>query len=395
MEDRERTSIKAVLLILALWAAGLGAAGQFAKFAIPFASFQALYPGTGAELGFLVSLLSFVGFGLGLVGGVLVPRFGYKRGIVSMLFLGAVLSSLQAFLPPLLPMLALRVLEGVSHLVIVIVAPILISGLAGSRSRAFFMTLWGSFFGVAFSIIAFFGIDLIAWGGVSSLLWAHGGWMLVFAVLLFLFLPNGIVEEGRVQTKQVKVSLLKQHIRVYKSPVLGAPGLGWLFYTMTFVALLTVLPFFTEPTDREWVFATAPIASILFSLSAGVFLLRFTSGVGIVMIGFALSMIMISALWMTNGAPWLIIALYAAFGLVQGASFVAAPQLSNDPEDLAEAMGGMVQLGNLGNLIGTPLLLAVIGAFDFDGLILYALATLGLGLCVHAINVYRRGVSTQ
>ena len=52
--------------------------------------------------------------------------------------------------------------------------------------------------------------------------------------------------------------------------------------------------------------------------------------------------------------------LFAVLGLVQGASFAAVPELNNSVKTQALSYGVMAQLGNLGNLIGTPILLAVL-----------------------------------
>ena len=55
------------IAILALYAAGLGAAGQFSKMAVILPQLGQAYPQAGTLLGFLVSLLSLVGVALGLV----------------------------------------------------------------------------------------------------------------------------------------------------------------------------------------------------------------------------------------------------------------------------------------------------------------------------------------
>lgn len=71
MENRENTSFA---LVIVLWAAGLGAAGQFAKISVIFPTIQQVYSGAGPSLGFLVSLISFLGIALGLSAGLIVAR---------------------------------------------------------------------------------------------------------------------------------------------------------------------------------------------------------------------------------------------------------------------------------------------------------------------------------
>ena len=59
-------------LVLALWGAGLGAAGQYAKISVIFDQLPGVYPDAGAALGFIVSLVGFVGILFGVIAGLLV-----------------------------------------------------------------------------------------------------------------------------------------------------------------------------------------------------------------------------------------------------------------------------------------------------------------------------------
>ena len=101
-------------LIFALWGAGLGAAGQYAKISVIYDLLGAAYPDGGVLLGWLVSAVGMVGIVLGVVAALLVARIRYRRALLSALWLGAILSAVQAVLPPLPVMLGLRLIEGVS-----------------------------------------------------------------------------------------------------------------------------------------------------------------------------------------------------------------------------------------------------------------------------------------
>ena len=70
--------------------------------------------------------------------------------------------------------------------------------------------------------------------------------------------------------------------------------------------------------------------------------------------------------------------LFGALGLVQGASFAAVPQLVASPADRATANGAMAQMGNAGNLVGTPALLGAGGTGAMFAAVAFAYA-LGLG----------------
>ena len=141
------------LRVFALWAAGLGAAAQYGKMSVIFDLLPDIYPQAGAALGFLVSLVGGVGILLGVVAGLVVARVRYRRALLFALWLGAAVSAFQAFLPGFGWMLASRVVEGLSHLAIVVAAPTLIAQLSAVKDRGFTLTLWGTFFGVAFAVL--------------------------------------------------------------------------------------------------------------------------------------------------------------------------------------------------------------------------------------------------
>ena len=88
-------------LVFVLWGAGLGAAGQYAKISVIFDQLGPVYPEAGAALGFIVSLVGFVGILLGVVAGLVVARIRYRRAMLWALWAGAGVSLFQALLPAL------------------------------------------------------------------------------------------------------------------------------------------------------------------------------------------------------------------------------------------------------------------------------------------------------
>ncbi|WP_393928165.1 MFS transporter [Yoonia sp. R2-816] len=228
------------LLILLLWFAGLGAAAQFAKIAVPFGLFRQAYPDLGTELGWLLSLVSLVGAILGIVTGSVVGRFGAKRILVSGLALGALISFWQAMLPSFPSMLISRVVEGTSHLTIVVAAPTLIAQISDRRYVGAAMTLWSTFFGVSFAVVAWGIMPFVSVNSLASLLAGHGAFLLSIGILASMFLPNAKTPQPAPGARDTGV--LVAHRRAYASPFIAAPGAGWLAYTLTFVSLLALLP---------------------------------------------------------------------------------------------------------------------------------------------------------
>ncbi|QUJ77964.1 MFS transporter [Sulfitobacter albidus] len=364
-------------MILALWGAGLGAAAQYAKFSVIYDLLQAEY-GSGAAVGWLVSIVGGVGIVLGVVAAMLVGRVGFRRALLGALWLGAGVSFAQALMPSLPVMLVLRGIEGVSHLGLVVAAPTLIAQVATDRDRGLALTLWGTFFGVAFAVMAWGGRPLALAAGLPALFAVHGAYLALFALALARPL-RGVLEADAPSMKVVAT-----HLAIYRSPRIAAPAAGWLFYTFCFVSILTVLPPFLDPSVRAPVMGAMPLVSIAVSMTLGVALLRVMSAVQVVMLGFALSALAMVWLALVPAGPVACLALAGAMGLIQGATFAAVPQLNAAPQAQAQANGAMAQAGNLGNTLGTPVMALALAGAGYASLPLIAGGAFVAGLAVHA-----------
>ncbi|NUH64552.1 MFS transporter [Sulfitobacter sp. S0837] len=374
--------------VFALWAAGLGAAAQYGKMSVVFDLLPELYPQAGVALGFLVSLVGGVGILLGVVAGLVVARIRYRRALLSALWLGAAISAFQTLTPGFGWMLASRLLEGLSHLAIVVAAPTLIAQLSAVRDRGFTLTLWGTFFGVAFAVLALAGRPLALSWGLPALFAAHALYMAACAIVLTVSLQRLPTETPQPPFSVPQI--LRDHITTYRSPFLAAPAAGWLFYTFSFVSILTVLPPYLDEVWRAPVMAAMPLASIAVSMTLGVALLRRLPAVTVVQWGFGLSAVSMGWLWASPGAPLACLALAGAMGLIQGASFAAVPQLNHGAAAQAQANGAMAQMGNLGNSIGTPIMAFGLASIGASALPLLAGGAFVLGLAVHLLLAVAR-----
>ena len=355
-----RRSFGTVTLVLALWLAGLGASAQFAKFAVPFSYVHLQYPDAGTELGWLLTLISSVGAVLGMTAGVLVARAGLGRTVVTALFLGGAISLWQSTLPALPVMLFSRVFEGISHLMIVVAAPTLMAQLASDRYRGLCMTLWSTFFGVSFALMAWFGLSFVEDQGLGALLTGHGIYMILTGLVIWVCL-NRFGPTLSLPAEGISLAIvLKKHLDAYRSPNVAAPAVGWFFYTLTFVSLLTLLPELLPPESRATIAGLLPLVSIVVSLFFVSALLSRFSAVAVTVLGFALSAVTIALFFAGFSLPFVCIGLFSALGLIQGASFASVPELNLTNEARATANGAVAQMGNLGNLIGTPILLVVL-----------------------------------
>ncbi|MFG6662867.1 MFS transporter [Sulfitobacter sp. 916] len=371
------------LRVFALWAAGLGAAAQYGKMSVIFDLLPDIYPQAGAALGFLVSLVGGVGILLGVVAGLVVARVRYRRALLFALWLGAAVSAFQAFLPGFGWMLASRVVEGLSHLAIVVAAPTLIAQLSAVKDRGFTLTLWGTFFGVAFAVLTLFGRPLALNWGVPALFAVHAVYMAGCALVLSTSLRS-LPEEG-AQPPFSLPQILRDHLAIYRSPFLSAPAAGWLFYTFSFVSILTVLPPYLPEAWRAVTMAAMPLTSIAVSMTIGVALLRGLPAVYVVQTGFGLSALSMVWLWLAPGTPLACLALAGAMGLIQGASFTAVAQLNTGPAAQAQANGAVAQMGNLGNSLGTPVMAFGLASFGGAALPLLGGGAFVMGLVAHLL----------
>ncbi|TGD62826.1 MFS transporter [Tabrizicola sp. WMC-M-20] len=382
--------MRAAVTVLAVWAAGLGAAAQFGKISVLFEALAEQYVGASpVALGLIVSIVGIVGLVFGTTAGLFVARIGPRRAIVAALIMGAAMSALQSLGLSYPVMIASRVIEGVSHLAIVVVGPTLIAGLATERYRGLAMTLWSSFFGVTYAVLALAAPPLLAAYGAAGVYLAHALWMAGMALCLAQVLPGDPAAPQGMQR-----GVLAQHAAIYASPRLSAPAMGFFCYTFLYVAVLTLVPPDVPVAQRAFAAAGMPLISIALSLTLGVWLLGRMSAVRVVQGGYlaaAPGFVLLALFWgqgagMVAGALWVA----AALGIVQGASFAAIPELNATPEDRAQAAGAIAQLGNLGTTTGTPVLAALLIGAGPWGLALVAGFACALGIGLHAVQARRR-----
>ena len=378
-------------LIAALWFAGLTAAGQFAKVGVIFDLLRPVWPGAGVWLGLVVSVVGFVGIVFGTSAGIAVARIGPRRMLLAALAAGAVLSLIESLMPPLPVMIALRALEGMSHLAIVVAAPVLIAASARPADQPAAMTLWSTFFAVAFSLAAFLGRPLVEAHGPAAFFVTHAGLMALAGGVLWAMLPASAPPPANTIAR---AGVIEAHRRIYASPRIAAPALGFVFYTLMFVAFLTLLPDVIAP---EWRYLTAtvmPLASIVVSLAVGVPLTRRLGAVETVQIGLAAGALALIAFAVSGGAGMLalisVMAVSGALGLVQGGSFAAISELNQTGAARAEAAGAIAQLGNVGTTLGTPVLLRMTDLWGLPAVLWFGLPLCLGGIATHAWLARRR-----
>ncbi len=330
-------------LIAALYLTGLIAGAQFTKVSLTLQGLAQVYPGW--PVAFAVSGVAVMGILFGVMAGGLTASFGPRRAILWALGASALVGLAQAILPPFPAFMALRVVEGAGHLVLVVAVPTLMAGLAAPKDRAMVMGLWATFFGVGFAMAALLIGDSVRWAYAGHALFAT-----LMLLLLWWMLPKGVAIARRPLPR------LSDHLMIYATPRLFAPGLGHGIYAMLFLALITFLP---AALGALWLAPILPLAGIVGSFTAGVLARWITPGT-LVWSTFLL-MAALFALTMIAGslAPYVLILAMGVSGIVAGAGFAAVPWLNETNEDRALSNGALAQLGNIGTFTGTPVLAAL------------------------------------
>lgn len=364
---------------------------QFAKFSLTFSVLRDAYPEAGTSLGLIVSIIGLVGIIFGLWASAVVSRFGFKRLLIYALILGAACSLYQSYLPDLTPMLISRVVEGLSHLVIVVAAPTMISRFSPDKLTGATMTLWSTFFGVAFTITSWVGLPFQEAYGIDAFLQVHAAAMIGLAFIAFFVIPELEIKQAATQKLNLK-DLIKTHFDVYSSPYVSAPAFGWLFYTLTYVSLLTILPDLFTPETSAFYLGLLPIVSIGASMFCGVFLLTKFHAVSVAIFGFIGAAISIGFLITGIQIEFVAISIFIMLGVIQSANFASIPALNKDVKDLANANGAVAQMGNLGNTTGTPILLSVLVFTGLNGLILLITLTYLCGALAHFLLAKKRAL---
>jgi DHA1 family inner membrane transport protein len=376
------SSYKSVIQIFLLWFAGLTAAAQFAKFSIPFQNLTETYPNAGTNLGLLVSLIGFIGIICGLFASMVVSRFGYRRMLIIALVLGAAISFVQSTLPSFQTMMVFRIIEGISHLIIVVAAPTLIVQLSPQKYVSAYMTLWSSFFGIAFAIVSWGGMPMINTYGIGSLFSAHAISMVIIAVCIYIYLPNENITHSDENSFSIK-TIFNVHIQAYSSAFMSAPAIGWLFYTLTYVSMITIVPALFHDQTPAYFIGLLPLVGIATSFACGAFLLTKFQAVDIIIYAFMIACFALLAYWFDIKIEYISLVVFAVLGVVQSCTFASVPQLNADMESQSKANGALAQMGNLGNTIGTPILLFVLSIAGMNGFITAIIAIYLAGAGAH------------
>lgn len=305
-------------------------------------------------LGWAVSLITLVSAICGLFAGYGVARFGASRVLAfgTAILAASVLLATFSFSVPVL--LAVRVLEGIGYLGVVVAAPTLIAREASPKDTPVALALWGTFFTLGLSVAAISGGWLSQLLGWREWYGVNGGLLAVAAVLAYWLLPKSPMP------KYVPTGILTQMRLPAASWLLGAAFFGVTLLTLSLLSMLP--PFLIEvrgfsPSMAGGTTGIVALASIAGSFAYGALAPR---------IGQSRVVLAAVAFLVLAAFPGFSVRLPSPFGLafvslaVFGSGvlvahvFASVPRLVTDPEKIGPANGLIAQIGSVGALSGPP-----------------------------------------
>jgi len=371
--------------VLLIFGAGVAGSFQLGKASLALAQVKAELGLSLATVSWLVSAFAVVGAVAGVPVGLFADRLGARRMAVDGLVLMGVGSLLGALAPDAASLLAMRVVEGLGFVGVVVAGPALIDAAAPTAIRQRAMALWATFmpFGMTLILLASPLLDLIAW---------RGFWLLNTA-LLFLYAAILALSPLPPTPRPERFRpILRDMLDTAVSP--GPWTLAGLFGSMSaaYFAMFGLLPmYFSErfglTNEMAGLVAAAAIAASGFgNLACGQLLARGFGPMRLLFAGFSgIAVCGVGIFGPFSPLPLafaLCILFSFASGLIPVVIFDSAPRLSPRPDLLGVTIGFGMQGSNLGLLAGPPLAGGVAAAFGWS-----AIAVLIVGIALAAALV--------
>jgi MFS transporter, DHA1 family, inner membrane transport protein len=362
--------------VFTLFVAGLMAAMQFSKMSPVMSIVSDELAFSPIWAGLAVSILGLVGVVFAIIVGAIVNLVGWERGIRYALFGGGIVAVAGAFATTPTLFLLSRLLEGFSHLFIVVCAPGLMSFMATPKDKPIALAIWGCFFGLGFAIMSIIAPQLVPLIGWRGLFMGHGLAMILVGFAVRAILQRHVLDH-QVTTTINFSSILASHSAVFKS---GAPlllALTFCAYTIQFLAVLTFLTLFLQ-IEMKWADASvgqfmafASAITLAFTLLGG-WLVRkgitLMQGFGGSFAALAAASFVVFSLRPDGGLLIAsIMVMMASFGLLPGLAFANVPRIASQPKDAALTYSAFALFGNVGTFLGTPIFAAAYQSFNWQG----------------------------
>lgn len=326
-----------------------------------------------------LSIIGVLGAVAGTFAGAECLRLGLRRTLLTGLAVG-VAGSVLPLLGNSYGLLVLaRTIESVAHMAIVVAVPTLILSLCTPDAKPKAMAVWSCYFTLTFIISAWVVPAVVQATGWHGVAWGHAALMAVVGVLCFIWAEPDTLAAST--TGLTAGGLWASQWRLLSQLKLLAIPATFFGYTLLFVALISVLPklMATTPSGLATWAMVLPLASLAGTLIAMVALSLGTQGYQLVRLSAAAMVLAGLVLVMlpqhTLGAHSAVIVVFVLLGTLPAGIVSSIPQVfaSSDP-DIALVNGGLVQFGNLGNFVGSPILAAMLVQLGWTAIGWYLIA---------------------
>lgn len=349
---------------------------------------------SATQAGFLLSLMQVAGATLGLVFGMTANMLGAKRSLMVGQFILCLASLLVMTVNSTSSLLALRALESLGFLMIVLPSPGLLRQVVPDNRVAFRLGLWGCYIALGTASSFALGPLIISWIG-WKLWWVMPGIMSAICCLALGFQ----VPQVQRNTKGSFSSLsLKPVWLILTQPPVWFVGFAFALYSGQWIAVVGFLPTIYNATGvsesaAALLTAAAALVNIIGNICSAFFLNLGVRPLLLLAAGFISMMItsVVAFSVYTADAPVIryvsILVFSAAGGLIPAVLFNLAVTVVPDKGSIPVSVAWIQQLTSLGMLLTPPAMAALIqkaGGWHYAWVVTCIAAILGLAfsLCV-------------
>ncbi|WP_312261715.1 MFS transporter [Limnohabitans sp.] len=370
--------------------AGGVAALQVGKLPPALPALQAELGLTLVQSGFLLSIVQLAGLSLAVFMGLWADGMGLKRSMVRGLCLLALASGLGGCATSVTALLALRAIEGLGFLWVVLPAPALIRRLVSPVQLPAMLGVWGAYMPTGTALALLIGPLFIPAWGWGAWWWLFAAVSLGMAAWLWRSVPADLTADAALAGQGALQGLRR---------TLSAPGPWWValsfgMYSGQWLAVVGFLPSIYAAAGVSGALlgvltALAAAVNMLGNIASGRFLQRAWAPRATLWLGFGAMALgsTVAFASFTEGLPWLRFAGVLLFsgvgGLVPGTLFSLAVRLAPGEQQVTTTVGWVQQLSALGQFVGPPVVAAVAaraGGWQLTPLVSVGCCVVGAGL---------------
>tara|TARA_B100000315_G_scaffold256061_1_gene301064 strand:- start:903 stop:2126 length:1224 start_codon:yes stop_codon:yes gene_type:complete len=356
-------------------------------------------PQIGTELeaglimsGWIASMISTMGFAIGLIAGAIADRIGLRRVLIFGLMLLVAGSLLGTFAHSSTIMLLARFIEGLGFTATTITGGAIIARATADNDRKWALGVWAAYMPIGFASMMMFAaliLDKFGW----RVLWAIS---LVISLVWIVVVIRATAEWQRSQTKAISRDSIFGNVK--RSLARGGGvlvALCFALYATQHISMMNWLPtYMLEVYGASTLFAATVPALVLVFNAVGNYLAAWAMGRGWpiwLLLALGAGGMAATEIGIFFGALPEGLRLVLAFGfgiaggLIPASALASAPVYAPTPALIGTMSGLMVMGSNTGQLFGPPALAAAreaAGSWDGTVWLLLSLAIAGIIMAV-------------